>query len=60
MSGRASVYGPGSGIILLDGLECFGNESNLFKCRQKSSSHVCTHDEDAAVVCMGKCVFEKF
>ena len=47
------MYGSGSGTILLDDIECFGNESNLFECRQKSGSHDCTHDEDAAVVCMG-------
>ena len=48
------MYGAGSGPIVLDDLECFGNESNLFDCRKKSGSHDCTHDEDAAVVCMGK------
>ena len=56
MSGRDSVYGPGNGTILLDDLECLGNESNLFECGQKAGSHDCTHDEDAAVICMGKCI----
>ena len=54
MSGRDSVYGSGSGEILLDDVECLGNETNLFNCNQRSGSHDCTHDEDAAVVCMGK------
>ena len=53
ISGRASVYGHGNGSILLDDLECLGNESNLFECERKSGSHDCTHVEDAAVVCMG-------
>ena len=50
------MYGPGNGTILLDDLECLGNESNLFECGQKAGSHDCTHDEDAAVICMGKCI----
>ena len=54
VSGRDSVYGAGNGSILLDDLECLGNEANLFECRKKAGSHDCTHDEDAAVVCMGK------
>ena len=54
MSGRDSVYGSGDGDILLDDVVCFGNETNLFSCSQRSGSHDCTHDEDAAVVCMCK------
>ena len=54
VSGRDSVYGAGNGSILLDDLECSGDEANLFECQKKVGSHDCTHDEDAAVVCMGK------
>ena len=54
MSGRDSVYGSGDGDIFLDDVECLGNETNLFNCSQRSGSHDCTHDEDAAVVCMCK------
>ena len=54
VSGRDSVYGQGNGTILLDDLECLGSESNLFECEQKSGSHDCTHQEDAAVVCDGE------
>ena len=39
---------------MLDDLECSGGEANLFECGMKTGSHDCTHDEDAAVVCMGK------
>ena len=53
MSGRYSVYGSGSGDIFLDDVKCLGNETNLLNCSQRSGSHDCTHDEDAAVVCMG-------
>ena len=53
MSGRDSVYGSGSGDIFLDDVVCLGNETNLFNCNhQRRGSHDCTHDEDAAVVCM--------
>ena len=53
ISGRDSVYGAGSGSIVLDDLECSGDEANLFECDRKAGSHDCSHDEDAAVVCMG-------
>ena len=53
ISGRDSVYGAGNSSILLDDLECSGDEDNLFECQKKAGSHDCTHDEDAAVVCMG-------
>ena len=39
---------------MLDDLECSGDEANLFECDRKAGSHDCTHDEDAAVVCMSK------
>ena len=39
---------------MLDDLECSGDEASLFECDMKTGSHDCTHDEDAAVVCMGK------
>ena len=53
VSGRDSIYGAGNGSIVLDDLECSGGEANLFECDRKTGSHDCTHDEDAAVVCMG-------
>ena len=54
VSGRDSVYGAGNASILLDDLECSGDEDNLFQCQRKAGFHDCTHDEDAAVVCMGR------
>ncbi|XP_038062169.1 uncharacterized protein LOC119732624 isoform X33 [Patiria miniata] len=43
-------FGMGEGRILLDGLDCSGEESNLYECRHKKT-HNCDHSEDAGVVC---------
>ena len=55
-SARVSAYfGKGSGLILLDNVNCYGGESSIFDCRQKSFSvHDCEHHEDAGVVCYGE------
>ena len=58
VSGRDSVYGAGTGPILLDDLECSGDEANLFECGKRAGSHDCTHNEDAAVVCLGMSFME--
>lgn len=46
-------FGPGSGAILLSGLDCVGNETNLFKCPWFSRKR-CIHEDDAGVVCERK------
>ena len=55
-SARVSTYfGEGSGLILLDNVNCNGGESSLFDCRHGSFSvHDCGHHEDAGVVCYGE------
>ena len=55
-SARVSAYfGEGSGLILLDNVNCGGSESNIFHCIHGIfSEHDCDHHEDAGVVCYGE------
>ena len=51
----SSYFGEGSGLILLDNVNCGGSESNILDCRQGIfSKHDCDHHEDAGVVCYGE------
>ena len=50
----SSHYGQGTGPIWINGVECLGNESDLFACaHNKISNHSCEHDQDASVECLG-------
>ena len=47
-------FGPGSDSILLDNVQCTGNESELALCTHNGvGNHDCSHNEDAGVVCTG-------
>ena len=49
---RGAAYGQGPGPILLDQVQCFGNESDIFDCPQNDiGMHNCVHDQDAGVTC---------
>ncbi|KAI1886458.1 hypothetical protein AGOR_G00195960 [Albula goreensis] len=49
---RGGVYGPGSGHIWLDDLDCKGTESSLSSCGFKGWGVTdCSHNEDAGVIC---------
>lgn len=54
-------YGQGNGAILLDEVECSGNESSLDFCQKNDwGHHNCDHIEDAGVSCnpfIGKSIF---
>ena len=52
---RAShtLFGQGSGYILLDGVNCVGTEDKLDNCSAATSiSFECTHNSDAGVRCL--------
>ena len=55
-SSRVSAYfGEGSGLILLDNVNCYGRESSIFECNHNTfGEHDCEHCEDAGVVCFGE------
>ncbi|XP_053778640.1 scavenger receptor cysteine-rich domain-containing protein DMBT1 [Desmodus rotundus] len=45
-------FGPGSGGILLDNIQCSGSEDHLGQCSGSDwSDHNCGHHEDAGVIC---------
>ncbi|NWV04512.1 DMBT1 protein, partial [Ptilonorhynchus violaceus] len=47
-------FGPGSGRIFLDDVQCRGDEPSLQMCRHNGwGVHNCRHMEDASVVCAG-------
>ena len=55
-SARVSAFfGEGSGLILLDNVNCGGRESSIFECTHRNfGEHDCGHHEDAGVVCDGE------
>ncbi|XP_026575064.1 uncharacterized protein LOC113448576 [Pseudonaja textilis] len=47
-------YGPGSGPIWLDDVNCAGREFTIKHCHSKPwGKHNCNHHEDASVICTG-------
>ena len=54
-------FGQGEGPILLDGLQCTGEEESLLDCRHRGIGiHSCGHYEDASVLCYnGECIIYK-
>ena len=52
---RNAVFGQGSDPILLDNLQCTGEEISLLECVDSDDigAHNCDHSEDAGVRCEG-------
>ena len=49
-----SSFGPGSGLIFLDNVQCEGTEGSLLECpSQDPGNHNCGRSEDAGVFCPG-------
>ena len=47
-----AYFGQGSELILLDDVQCTGNEASIFSCTHNNiGSRICDHSEDAGVVC---------
>ena len=52
---KKTVYGPGSGSVWANDMNCTGRESNLFECKNapRSGGMRCYHSSDVGVVCTG-------
>ena len=51
---HVAFFGEGVGIILLDDIECIGNESSILDCSHLGiGTSNCFHNEDVSVLCQG-------
>lgn len=46
-----ALFGEGSGPLLTDDLNCFGNESSVLDCEWGNHTDACDHTKDVGVVC---------
>jgi len=46
-------FGAGTGAILLDDVNCRGNETSLSNCPHRTwGEHDCNHNEDVSIICV--------
>ena len=54
---KLSAFGPGSGYIWLNNVDCQGSEAHLVNCSYSTDTTMCDHSREAGVKCMpGMCV----
>ena len=46
-----NAFGPGTGPIHLDSVQCTGSENSLFDCGFESNNN-CTHSQDVGIRCI--------
>lgn len=48
---KRAFFGVGSGALLMDDLNCFGNESLVMDCEWNNHTDACDHSDDVGVIC---------
>ena len=52
MAATGAAFGQGTGTVLLNALQCYGNETNLTQCTGADfGTAPCPHSRDAGVTC---------
>ena len=52
---KSAYFGEGSGLVLLDDVNCDGDESSIFACNHRNfEENDCRHYEDVGVICYGE------